>query len=312
MRPLPTLRQLRYLVTVAETLHFGKAADLCFVTQSTLSAGIQELETLLGITLIERQSRRKVVLTPLGNELVERARAILADTEALVDAAQAGAHPLVGDLRLGVIPTIGPYVLPKVLSVARRSYPDLKLYLREEQTARVLDDLAAGRIDCGLIALPFETGDLMVRELWREDVVAVLPADHPLASQRTLSDADLAATDLLMLEDGHCLRDHALQACALRKPKDNEAFQATSLGTLVQMVGSGLGVTLIPRTAINVEVNNDLPVVVRDLSNSRVARSLAMVWRPVNPRGRDFDLLADMIMANPPSGILLSGGKRTA
>lgn len=304
MRPLPTLRQLRYLVTVAETLHFGKAADLCFVTQSTLSAGIQELETLLGVTLIERQSRRKVVLTPLGHDLVERARAILADSEALVDAAQAGTHPLVGDLRLGIIPTIGPYVLPKVLAAVRRSYPQLKLYLREEQTARVLDDLNAGRIDCGLIALPFETGDLAVRELWREDVVAVIPADHPLAHQSTLTDQDLASAELMLLEDGHCLRDHALQACSLRKPKDNEAFQATSLGTLVQMVGSGLGITLIPRTAITVEVNHDLPVVVRDLAESRPARSLAVVWRPANPRGRDFSLLADIMTANPPHGIL--------
>lgn len=309
MRPLPTLRQLRYLVTVAETLHFGKAADLCFVTQSTLSAGIQELETLLGVTLIERQSRRKVVLTPLGGELVERARAILADSEALVDAAQAGTHPLVGDLRLGVIPTIGPYVLPKVLSIARRSYPNLKLYLREEQTARVLDDLAAGRIDCGLIALPFDTGDLTVRELWREDVVAVIPADHPLAAKGALGDEDLASAELMMLEDGHCLRDHALQACGLRKPRDNEAFQATSLGTLVQMVGSGLGITLIPRTAIPVEVNHDLPVVVRDLAGFRPARTLAMVWRPANPRGRDFGLLSDMILSNPPAGILPISGR---
>lgn len=304
MRPLPTLRQLRYLVTVAETLHFGKAAEQCYVTQSTLSAGIQELEALLGITLIERQSRRKVVMTPLGIDLVERSRSILSDAEALVDAAQAGTMPLVGDLRLGVIPTIGPYVLPRVLPAVRDTYPKLKLYLREEQTARVLDDLASGRIDCGLIALPFDIGDLKTRELWREDVVAVIPSHHPLARKQALSDADLSQIELLMLEDGHCLRDHALQACGMRKPKDNETFQATSVSTLVQMVGSDLGGTLIPRTAVPVEVGNDRTVVVRPLQDAPPARSVAVVWRPTNPRGRDFALLADLLMAYAPEGVL--------
>lgn len=304
MRPLPTLRQLRYLVTVAETLHFGQAAELCFVTQSTLSAGIQELESLLGITLIERQSRRKVVMTPLGVALVERARSILADAEALVDAAHAGAEPLVGDLRLGVIPTIGPYVLPRILPEIRQSYPSLKLFLREEQTARVLDDLTRGRIDCGLIALPFDTGDLALRELWREDVVAVVPATHRLASKGSLSDDDIASVDLLMLEDGHCLRDHALQACGLRKPKDNEVFQATSVGTLVQMVGSNLGITLIPRTAIPVEVGNDKTVVVRNLQQAQPARSLALVWRSSNPRAADFQLLGDLLVSQAPKDAL--------
>jgi LysR family hydrogen peroxide-inducible transcriptional activator len=304
MRPLPTLRQLRYLVTVAETLHFGQAAEQCFVTQSTLSAGIQELESLLGITLIERQSRRKVVMTPLGISLVERARAILADAEALVDAAHAGAEPLVGELRLGVIPTIGPYVLPRILPEVRQSYPSLKLFLREEQTARVLDDLNRGRIDCGLIALPFETGDLAIRELWREDVVAVIPANHRLAAKDSLSDDDISSVDLLMLEDGHCLRDHALQACGLRKPKENEVFQATSVGTLVQMVGSNLGITLIPRTAIPVEIGSDKTIVVRDLKQAQPARSLALVWRPSNPRSADFQLLGDLLIRHAPKDAL--------
>ncbi len=304
MRALPTLRQLRYLITVAETLHFGKAADQCFVTQSTLSAGVQELEALLGVTLIERQSRRKVVMTSLGLALVERARGILTDTEALVDAAHAGAKPLVGDLRLGVIPTIGPYVLPRVLPFLRRAYPELKLYLREEQTARVLDDLDRGRIDCGLIALPFDTGDLALRPLWREDVVAVIPSSHRLAEKNSLSEADIAGVDLLMLEDGHCLRDHALQACGLRKPKENETFQATSVGTLVQMVGSNLGITLIPRTAVSVEVGRDPTLTVRDLAAAPPARTLALVWRSSNPRKDDFDLLADLLIREAPSGAI--------
>ncbi|GAB3116025.1 LysR substrate-binding domain-containing protein [Novispirillum itersonii subsp. nipponicum] len=304
MRPLPTLRQLRYLVTVAETLHFGKAAEKCFVTQSTLSAGIQDLEDLLGVTLIERQSRRKVVITPLGDDIIQRARKLLTDAEALSDAARAGADPLAGDLRLGVIPTIGPYVLPGVMPAARRAYPDLRLFLREEQSARLLSDLDAGRVDAGLLALPYETGDLVVHPLWREDVVALLPQGHPLADQPRLYDRDLLGVDLLMLEDGHCLRDHALQACGLRGPRENEAFQATSVRTLVQMVANGLGVTLLPRSALPVEISDGAPVVIRPLDGAVPARTIALVWRRASPRGRDFRLLGDLLIANAPAGML--------
>lgn len=304
MRPLPTLRQLRYLVTVAETLHFGQAAERCFVTQSTLSAGIQELEALLGVVLIERNARRRVVMTPLGLDIVARARRLLADAEALTDAARAGNEPLAGDLRMGVIPTIGPYVLPRALPAARRAYPDLRLFLREEQTSRLLDDLEAGRIDVGLLALPYDTGDLAVMELWREDVVVALPEAHPLTARRSISESDLDDADLLMLEDGHCLRDHALQACGLRKPRENEAFQATSLNTLVQMVANGLGITLVPRSAVPVEVGQGSGVVLRELTEKRPARSVALVWRPASPRGRDFALLGDLLRANAPAGVL--------
>lgn len=304
MRPLPTLRQLRYLVTVAETLHFGKAAEKCFVTQSTLSAGIQDLEDLLGVILIERQSRRKVVVTPLGEDIILRARRILADAEALAETAKAGADPLAGDLRLGVIPTIGPYVLPRVMPAARRAYPDLRLFLREEQSARLLSDLEAGRVDAGLLALPYETGDLVVQDLWREDVVALLPQDHPLAGRARLSDADLLGADLLMLEDGHCLRDHALHACGLRGPRENEAFQATSVRTLVQMVANGLGITLLPRSALPVEVGEGTPVVVRDLEGGGPARTIALVWRRASPRARDFRLLGELLLANAPLGMM--------
>lgn len=304
---LPTLRQLRYLVTVAETLHFGKAAEACHVTQSTLSAGIRDLEDLLGVVLIERTSRRKVVLTPLGEDLVARAREILADAEALVAAARAGAEPLAGDLRLGVIPTIGPYVLPRAIPEVRRAYPDLRLYLREEQTARLLEDLDAGRIDAGLLALPYDIGDLAVRELWQEDVVVALPAGHALARAKAISDGALEGADLLMLEDGHCLRGHALQACGLRKPRDNEVFQATSLNTLVQMVASGLGVTLLPRSAVGAEVPSGTGVVVRELENAHPARTIALVWRRANPRARDFHLLADILRTHAPPGVVPVG-----
>lgn len=312
MRALPTLRQLRYLVTVSETLHFGQAAERCHVTQSTLSAGIADLEGLLGVVLLERKSRRKVLLTPLGEDIVRRARAILADAEALLDAAQAGAHPLAGELRLGVIPTIGPYTLPRALPAVRRAYPDLRLYLREEQTARILEDLGAGRLDCGVLALPFELGDLEVMPLWKEDVVVALPATHPLAvgSGRVKND-DLARMDLLLLEDGHCLRGHALQACRLGGREDNEAFQATSLSTLVQMVAGGLGVTLLPRSAVPVEVSSGAGVVVREVADADAARTAALVWRPGSPRARDFRLLGEVLRGAAPDGAMPVGAGKT-
>lgn len=303
MRALPTLRQLRYLVTVAETLHFGQAAEQCHVTQSTLSAGIADLEALLGVVLLERKSRRKVLLTPLGEDLVRRARSILADAEALADAAQAGTHPLAGDLRLGVIPTIGPYALPRALPAVRRAYPDLRLYLREEQTARILDDLAAGRLDCGVLALPFDIGDLEIMPLWQEDVVVALPTTHPLAKgSARLTNDDLSKVELLLLEDGHCLRGHALQACRLDGREDNEAFQATSLNTLVQMVANGLGVTLLPRSAVPVEVAAGLGVAVREVEGADAARTAALVWRPGSPRARDFRLLGEVLRSAAPAG----------
>lgn len=301
MKPLPTLRQLRYLVTVAETLHFGRAADACLVTQSTLSAGIQELENLLRVRLLERRTKRQVVLTPLGEEIVARARRILADAEALVDAAAVAAEPLSGPLRLGVIPTIGPYVLPRALPAVRETYPDLKLFLREDQTARLLEQLSDGRLDVALLALPYATGDLETLPLWDEDVVVAAPAGHPFAALDRVPEEALAGEDVLMLEDGHCLREHSLQACSLtRRPGANESFQATSLNTLVQMVGNGLGVTLLPRSAVPVEVGRGAPVVVRELEAARAARTVALCWRPGAARRRDFTLLAALLKRHAP------------
>ncbi|SOD89845.1 hydrogen peroxide-inducible genes activator [Caenispirillum bisanense] len=306
MKPLPTLRQLRYLVTVAETLHFGRAADSCLVTQSTLSAGIQELENLLRVRLLERRTKRQVVLTPLGEEIVARARRILADAEALVDAAAVAAEPLSGPLRLGVIPTIGPYVLPRALPAVRETYPDLKLFLREDQTARLLEQLSDGRLDVALLALPYATGDLETLPLWDEDVVVAAPADHPFAALDRVPEEALAGEDVLMLEDGHCLREHSLQACSLtRRPGANESFQATSLNTLVQMVGNGLGVTLLPRSAVPVEVGRGAPVVVRELEAARAARTVALCWRPGAARRRDFSLLAALLKRHAPEKAVL-------
>jgi LysR family hydrogen peroxide-inducible transcriptional activator len=297
MRALPSPRQLRYLVTVAETLHFGQAAERCNVTQSTLSAGIRELETLLGMTLIERQTRRRVVVTPVGHEIVARAERLLAETEALVDVAAAQATPLSGLLRLGVIPTIGPYLLPGVLPTLRRTYPELRLYLREDLTDGLLAALAAGRLDAALLATPFDLRGMVSEALGEEEVVVALPSDHALAGRDRLREADLADQTLLMLEDGHCLRDHALAACRLEQGRRNERFQATSLAMLTQMVAAGLGLTLLPEMAVAREVLPDGGVTVRPLAGGRPARTLALAWRPGAARAADYHLLAEALRA---------------
>ncbi|WP_081581791.1 LysR substrate-binding domain-containing protein [Pararhodospirillum photometricum] len=295
MKPLPTLRQLRYLVAVSETRHFGRAADACAVTQSTLSAGVQELETLLGVRLIERRSRRQVVFTPLGEELVTRARGLLADAEALVDAAQAGTRPLTGDLHLGVIPTIGPYLLPRLVPSLRTAYPGLKLYLREETSASLLARLHAGRLDVALMALPYAIGDLPRQELISEPVVLALPEGHPLAGLPEIPLEALAEETLLMLEDGHCLREHAMEACRLTRSRQNEAFQATGLATLARMVAGGVGLTLIPALAVPEEARGGSGITVRPVAGASSARTLALLWRPGSPRARDYSLLAAAI-----------------
>jgi LysR family hydrogen peroxide-inducible transcriptional activator len=306
MKILPTLRQLRYLVAVADHLHFGRAAEACAVTQSTLSAGIQELETVLRVQLLERRTKRQVVVTPMGEEVVARARRLLADAEALVDSAAAAADPLSGPLRLGVIPTIGPYVLPRALPAVREAYPALRLFLREDQTARLLALLSEGRLDVALLALPYDVGEMRTLPLWDEDVVVAAPEGHRFAAFKHIPEAALAEEEVLMLEDGHCLRDHSLQACALsRRPAGNESFQATSLNTLVQMVANGLGVTLLPRSAVPIEANPARGVIVRDLEVSRPARTVALTWRPATARQRDMVLLGRLLQEHAPEGAVV-------
>lgn len=296
MRPLPTLRQLRYLVAVAEHRHFGRAADDCLVTQSTLSAGIRELEEVLGVTLVSR-NKRHVALTPLGENIVGRAQALLRAADQLVDAAHTGGRPLTGLLRLSVIPTVGPYLLPRVLPQLRRSYPDLRLYLREEQTARVLDMLGRGRIDGGIIALPYLTGELETMLLGEDALLVACPKSHPFASRRSIVAEELTGQPLMLLEDGHCLRNHALTACRLLPGQANEDLQATSLSTLVQMVGGGLGLTLVPRLAVDVETRREPNIAVVPLADRPPTREIALVWRSESARSRDLRLLGEVLRA---------------
>lgn len=307
MRPLPTLRQLRYLVAVAEEGHFGRAADACAVTQSTLSAGIRELEGVLGTVLVDR-SRQPARLTPVGEEIVPRARSLLRGAEDLVDAA-AGLAPFTRLIRLGTIPTIGPYLLPRVLPALRVRFPQLPLYLREDRTRQVLDLIDQGRLDLGLIALPYDTGAMEVCVLGRERLVLACRTDHPLAGEATVSGARVAEQVLLLLEDGHCLRDHVLTACPAAGARANEAFQATGMSTLVQMVAAGLGVTLLPEMAVAVEAGRTAGIATVPLSEDGASREIALVWRPGAARTAEYQELCRVMqpLAGQPAPAAESG-----
>src|ERR1700738_1617104 len=237
---LPSLQHLRFLCALAEQCHFGRAAESCAVTQSTLSGGIKELEARLGITLFER-SQRHVMLTPFGKEIATRAQRLLVDAEELVGLARNAQDPLSGPLRFGVIPTVGPYVLPSLLSHLGTALPKLKLYVWEDPAPVLLDKLAAGELDILLAAIPYQLGDVEAMEIAEDPIVVAMPRNHPLRHHKAVSRDDLAREQLLLIEDGHCLRSHSLQACRIAGSVANEIFQGTSLRTLVQMAASGLG-----------------------------------------------------------------------
>jgi LysR family transcriptional regulator, hydrogen peroxide-inducible genes activator len=227
---------------VVDRRHFGRAAEDCFIGQSTLSAGVQELEDLLGVILLER-TQRSVTPTPIGIEIAERARALLKGAEDFLDVARAAQDPMSGSLQLGMVSTIGPFFIPRVIPRLRDAFPKLKIYLREEQTAPLLARLETGRLDAAVLALPYPLGDVETEEFAQDRFFVVCPSGHRFGALAAVRPDDLAMEDLLLLEDGHCMRDHALAACALEGARRNVAFQGTSLQTLVQMVANGLGVT---------------------------------------------------------------------
>ena len=288
---LPTFRQLEHLVLLAEHGHFGRAAAACHVTQSTLSASIKELENILQASLVDR-TKRRVVLTPLGREIVERARRILRDGEDLVEAARAESEPLSGTLRMGVVPTIGPFLLPNILPRLRRIYPALRLYLVEDLTARLVEELHAGRLDIVLLALPYDCGNVEVRTLFQDPFKVALPHGHLLAGGKTVDLEQLRHTGLLLLKEGHCLRDQALAACGLADRKEIEPVEATSLHTLVQMVDNGLGATLLPQLAIDGGILSGTTLAVLPTAGQQPSREIGLVWRRGTGRQREFDLLA--------------------
>jgi LysR family hydrogen peroxide-inducible transcriptional activator len=294
MAILPSLQQLRFLCALAEQCHFGRAAESCAVTQSTLSGGIKELEARLGITLFER-SHRQVMLTPLGKEIATRAQRLLVDAEELVGLARNAQEPLSGPLRFGIIPTVGPYVLPSLLPQLGAALPKLKLYVREAPTAMLLDKLAGGELDILLAAIPYELGDVEAMEIAEDPIVVAMPRNHPLGRHKVVDRHDLAREQLLLIEDGHCLRSHSLQACRIADPVRNEVFQATSLRTLIQMVAAELGITLMPQIAVASELAATRNVVVRPLSPDKPFRTLVLAWRPTSARSAEFRMLGNLI-----------------
>lgn len=289
---LPTLKQLQYLVALHDHGHFGKAAEACFVTQSTLSAGLRELESLIGVTLVER-TRRVVRFTPLGLRVVEKARKVMREAEELGDLVKAEGKPLSGELRLGVIPTIAPFLLPRILPPIREDWPELKLFLREETSAAACDSLNRGQLDCVLLALPFACGDVESEVLFEDRLYVAYPEGEHLPAQVRPDQID--AERLLMLEDGHCLKDHALSACNRPELRAEARMLGTSLHTLVQMVDNGLGVTMLPKMALDAGILNGTNVVSRPLDAEHPTRTIALVWRKASPRGKEFLMLADVL-----------------
>ena len=293
---LPTLKQLQYLVALQTHGHFGRAAEACFVTQSTLSAGIKELETLIGVTLVER-TRRVVRFSPLGLRVAEKARRILRETEDLADMVRASGKPLAGELRLGVIPTIAPFLLPALLPRLRAQWPDLKLYLREETSAAACKALHRGQLDCVLLALPYACGEVERAELFDDGFLVAFPPGTAESLPDKVKPAAIDETKFLLLEDGHCLKDHALSACNRPELRADAAILGTSLHTLVQMVDNGLGMTLVPEMAVQAGLLAGTRVVTRPLDADHPSRRIALVWRRGSPREKEFRLLADALKA---------------
>ena len=294
MPALPTLRQLAYLVELSGRLNFRAAAEGQFVTQSTLSAGIKELESLIGIALVER-TRRVVRFTAFGDRIVEKAHRILREAEELAEMAQAAGKPLEGELRMSVIPTIAPFLLPQLLPRVRREKPGLKLYLREETSHAAVESLRHGHVDCVLLALPFACGDVDSELLFQDPLYVAFPKDDPRDPPPFILPETIDETRLLLLEDGHCLKDHALAACNRPELRAEATMMGTSLHTLVQMVDNGLGLTMLPEMAIRNGILLNTDIVARPLKSENAYRDVALVWRKNSPRDKEFRLMAQIL-----------------
>ncbi len=291
---LPTLKQLQYLVALKDHGHFGRAAEACFVTQSTLSAGLRELETLIDVVLVER-TRRVVRFTPLGDRIADKARRVLREAEELGDMARAAGRPLSGDMRMSVIPTIAPFMLPRILPRLRTSYPDLKLFLREEPSGAACEGLHNGRTDCVLLALPYACGEVAHEMLFEDRLFVAFQTGEMPATMPAIAAADIDETRLLLLEDGHCLKDHALAACNRPEIRAEATMLGTSLHTIVQMVDNGLGITILPEIALKSGILDNTNITARPLDEANAVRRVALVWRRASPREKDFQLLAKVL-----------------
>lgn len=287
------LRDLQYLVALAETRHFGRAAERCHVSQPTLSAQLKKLEESLGVTLIERRPRR-VALTAAGVAVVERARRMLRDAEDIRALARASQDPLSGQLKLGLIPTLGPYLLPRIAPRIARALPKLQLMLHEYQTAPLVERVVQGELDLAILALPADTKGLATRSLFAEAFLVAMPGNHRLAARKRVRSGDLAGEKLLLLEEGHCLRDQALEVCAQAGTQEQD-FRATSLETLRQMVAAGLGVTLLPRLAAEGPFASARGLAVRPFSPPAPNRVIGAAWRRSTSRAAAIAAVCDIV-----------------
>jgi LysR family hydrogen peroxide-inducible transcriptional activator len=287
---LPTIKQLQYLVALRQHGHFGRAAEACFVTQSTMSAGLRDLENSLGIVLVER-TRRIVRFTALGEKVADKAVRVLREAEELAELARAEGKPLHGELRMGVIPTIAPFLLPAMLPRLRKEWPSLKLYLREETSQAACEALHRGQLDCVLLALPYPCGEVESEVLIDDRLFVAFP-DGEAPQGSTVEVDALDETRMLLLEDGHCLKDHALSACNRPDLRAHAAMMGTSLHTLVQMVDNGLGVTFVPSMAIEAGILDGTRVSAKPLRSDNGFRRVALIWRRSSPRENEFRLLS--------------------
>ena len=292
------LRDLRYLVALADHRHFGKAAAASFVSQPTLSTQIRKLEDELGVSLVERAPRR-VMLTPVGLEVAERARRIVSDVEQLRELARRTRDPEAGSVRLGLFPTLGPYLLPHVVAGVRQRFPRLELLLVEEKTEALLRLLREGRLDCAILALPLHDEQLHVEPLFEEPFVLAVPQGHALVQAGPLHLDDLAEQSLLLLEDGHCLRDQALEVCRMAGVGEKTGFRATSLETLRQMVAAHVGVTLMPVLAVKPPVPRNDAIALLRFDGDPPRRQIAMVWRRSSAMAGFLAALAEVFRALP-------------
>ncbi|MGD9814074.1 MAG: hydrogen peroxide-inducible genes activator [Hyphomonadaceae bacterium] len=293
---MPTLRQLQFLVALRAEGSFVAAAEAVGVTQPTLSAGIKDLETTLGEVLVER-GRSGAVLTPAGEEAAARASRALSEVEDLVRAVSAAGAPFAGSFRLGAIPTIAPFLLPRVLPVLKQRFPKLQLQMREDLTARLIEGLRNRRLDAALIALPYAAAGVATAPVANDEFFFLCPPEHPLAKRNDLSPEHLKSEDVLLLEDGHCLREHALSACNLPPGRRSADVSATSLHTLVQMVAGGMGVTLLPKLAAEGGAAAGAHVALRPFASPLVGRAIGVAWREGGQRAEEAQLLAEVLRA---------------
>ena len=297
-----TLRELRYLVALADLGHFGRAAQACHVSQPTLSTQLRKLEDTLGVALFER-TNRTLRITPIGEQIVAKARWVLDEADSIVSLAQRGSGPLTGPFELGIIPTLGPYMLPWLLPPLERAYPDLRLVVHEDLTDRLLDQLKAHRLDAALLALPVNDGELNALPIFDEPFRLVLPPGHRLVGTTAVDQSDLSREDLLLLREGHCLREQALEVCAFEShPGERRGtdIRAASLETICRMVSAGMGCTLLPVMALIGTGHRDFEVCQLD---AEASRRIGLVWRQSYPRTMDLEYLAQTIRDNLPSEV---------